>query len=122
MPLYEYQCESCGVRFELIRKFSDPPLEACPTCGGPVRKLVSSPAFHLNGSGWYATDYARKSDSGDKAEKAEKAEKADKADKAEKGGAREPAAAAEGKTADAAAAKSGKPAAPATTSTGGKDN
>lgn len=60
MPLYEYQCESCGARFELIRKFSDPPLDACPTCQGPVRKLVSSPAFHLKGSGWYATDYAKK--------------------------------------------------------------
>jgi predicted nucleic acid-binding Zn ribbon protein len=46
----------------VIRKFSDPPLEVCPTCGkGPVQKLVSSPAFHLKGSGWYATDYARKS-------------------------------------------------------------
>ena len=62
MPLYEYQCDSCGARFELIRKFSDPPLEACPTCGAEgVRKLVSSPAFQFKGSGWYATDYAKKS-------------------------------------------------------------
>ena len=64
MPLYEYQCEACGVRFERIRKFSDPPLEVCPTCGsGPVQKLVSSPAFQFKGSGWYITDYARKSGS-----------------------------------------------------------
>ncbi len=64
MPLYEYQCEACGARFELIRKFSDPPLEKCPTCGqGPVQKLVSSPAFQFKGSGWYVTDYARKSGS-----------------------------------------------------------
>jgi putative FmdB family regulatory protein len=60
MPLYEYQCDVCGRRFELIRKFSDPPLEACPTCGGAVRKLMSSPAFQFKGSGWYITDYARK--------------------------------------------------------------
>ncbi len=61
MPLYEYQCEACGVRFELIRKFSDPPLETCASCGkGPVTKLVSSPAFQFKGSGWYITDYAKK--------------------------------------------------------------
>lgn len=66
MPLYEYQCDACGVRFELIRKFSDPPLEVCPTCGkGPVQKLISSPAFQFKGSGWYVTDYARKSGGGD---------------------------------------------------------
>jgi putative FmdB family regulatory protein len=65
MPLYEYKCDACGARFEMIRKFSDPPLEQCSVCGkGPVAKLVSSPAFHLKGSGWYATDYAKKSESG----------------------------------------------------------
>lgn len=67
MPLYEYQCDACGNRFEVIRKFSDPPLETCAKCGvtGQVHKLLSSPAFHLKGSGWYATDYAKKSgDSG----------------------------------------------------------
>jgi putative FmdB family regulatory protein len=62
MPLYEYQCDSCGHRFEVIQKFSDPPPEACPRCHGTVRKLVSSPAFQFKGSGWYVTDYARKSD------------------------------------------------------------
>src|SRR5712691_5118626 len=61
MPLYEYQCDGkCGKRFEVIRKFSDPPLEKCPTCGGPVHKLQSSPAIQFKGSGWYITDYARK--------------------------------------------------------------
>src|SRR6478672_2985388 len=62
MPLYEYECESCNHRFEVIQKFSDSPIEKCPKCGGGVRKLVSSPAFHLKGSGWYATDYARKNE------------------------------------------------------------
>ena len=59
MPLYEYQCEACGHRFEVIQKFSDPPLEVCPKCGGAVAKLLSSPAIQFKGSGWYITDYAR---------------------------------------------------------------
>ena len=60
MPLYEYQCDACGHRFEVIQKFSDPPLETCPKCGGAVRKLQSAPAFQFKGSGWYITDYAKK--------------------------------------------------------------
>lgn len=64
MPLYEYQCEACTHRFEAIQKFSDAPLETCPKCGGVVRKLLSSPAFHFKGSGWYITDYARAGKSG----------------------------------------------------------
>jgi len=65
MPLYEYQCESCAHRFERIQKFSDPPIETCPSCGGLVKKLPSSPAIQFKGSGWYITDYAKKSASGD---------------------------------------------------------
>src|SRR3954468_17052937 len=62
MPLYEYECEAeNGRRFEVIAKFSDPVLTVCPTCGGPVRKLISSPAIQFKGSGFYITDYARKS-------------------------------------------------------------
>ena len=60
MPLYEYQCNTCSHRFEVIQKFSDPLASECPTCGGPVRKLLSSPAIRFKGSGWYVTDYARK--------------------------------------------------------------
>ena len=59
MPLYEYQCEKCAHRFEVIQKFSDAPIEVCPKCGGPVVKLLSSPAIQFKGSGWYITDYAR---------------------------------------------------------------
>jgi len=59
VPLYEYECAKDG-RFELIRKFSDPPLSKCPTCGRPVEKLFSSPAIQFKGTGWYITDYARK--------------------------------------------------------------
>ena len=65
MPLYEYECEACGHRFEAIQKFSDAPLTACPKCGGTLRKLIASPAFQFKGSGWYITDYAKK-DSGGK--------------------------------------------------------
>ncbi len=61
MPLYEYQCDACGRRFEKIQKFSDAPLDVCELCGkGPVHKLLSSPAIQFKGSGWYITDYAKK--------------------------------------------------------------
>src|SRR6476659_6247727 len=67
MPIYEYECEACGNRFELIQKFSDPPVEICPKCGEPkVRKLMSSPAIQFKGSGFYITDYARKGGDGEK--------------------------------------------------------
>ena len=64
MPLYEYQCDACSHRFERIQKFSDPPIDICPKCNGTVRKLLSSPAIQFKGSGWYITDYAKKSGSG----------------------------------------------------------
>lgn len=60
MPLYEYECAACGKRFELIQKFSDPPEAACIACGGTAKRLLSTSAVHFKGSGWYATDYARK--------------------------------------------------------------
>lgn len=59
MPLYEYQCDDCQRRFEVIQKFSDPPVESCPTCTGLVKRLISSPAIHFRGSGFYLTDYGR---------------------------------------------------------------
>jgi putative FmdB family regulatory protein len=65
MPLYEYQCEACGQRFEIIQRFSDGPPEACRLCGkGPVQRLHSSPAIQFKGTGWYITDYAQKGKSG----------------------------------------------------------
>ena len=61
MPLYEYECDACGRRFEVIQKFSDAPVEVCRECGkGPVHRLLSSPAIQFKGSGWYITDYAKK--------------------------------------------------------------
>jgi putative FmdB family regulatory protein len=74
LPLYEYECPKDGT-FEKIRKFSDPPLVACPMCGGPIEKLLSAPAIQFKGTGWYITDYARKSGGGESAtEKKEKKE------------------------------------------------
>ncbi len=94
MPLYEYQCQACGKRLERIQKFSDPPLETCPHCGGKLEKLISSPAIQFKGSGWYVTDYARKSESSTKdkgsssskesGEKSASTEKTDKTEKTEK--------------------------------------
>lgn len=59
MPIYEYQCDQCAHRFEVIQKFSDAPITVCPKCGGPVEKLLSSPAIQFKGSGFYLTDYGR---------------------------------------------------------------
>jgi putative FmdB family regulatory protein len=67
VPLYEYECAKCRHRFEKIEKVSGPHTKKCPRCGGEVERLVVSPAIHFKGSGWYVTDYARKSSSGDSA-------------------------------------------------------
>ena len=61
MPLYEYQCQQCGERVEVIQKFSDPPYAHCPKCGGDMKKLFSAPAIQFKGSGFYKTDYPSKS-------------------------------------------------------------
>ena len=66
MPLYEYECACCGERFERIQKFSDPPEAACPKCGGPAERRLSPPAIQFKGTGWYVTDYARKSSPADR--------------------------------------------------------
>jgi putative FmdB family regulatory protein len=64
MPLYEYQCKKCHHRFERIQKFSDPHVKKCPECGGAVEQVVSAPAIQFKGSGWYVSDYAKKSSTG----------------------------------------------------------
>jgi putative FmdB family regulatory protein len=78
MPLYEYQCKKCGHRFEKIQKFSDKPVKKCPECGGAVEQTISAPAVQFKGSGWYVTDYPKKShtasDSGSKDTKETKKE------------------------------------------------
>lgn len=60
MPLYEYECTQCGQVEEVLQKFSDKPLKKCRTCSGSLRKLISNSSFHLKGTGWYVTDYAKK--------------------------------------------------------------
>lgn len=60
MPVYEYECESCGRRFEVMQKFSDPEVSECQFCSSKVRKILAPTAFVLKGTGWYASDYASK--------------------------------------------------------------
>jgi len=60
VPIYEYQCESCTNKFEVKQSIKDAPLIACPRCGKPVQRLISSPAIMFKGSGWYVTDYSEK--------------------------------------------------------------
>jgi len=60
MPLYEYKCDSCGSVFEVRERFSDEPLVVHESCGGKVERLISLSAFVFKGTGFYATDYARK--------------------------------------------------------------
>jgi putative FmdB family regulatory protein len=60
MPIYEFQCQSCGNEIEIIQKISDSPLTDCEACGKPdMKKMVSAAAFRLSGSGWYETDFKK---------------------------------------------------------------
>jgi putative FmdB family regulatory protein len=63
MPLYEYECKKCGHRFEKIQLYSDKMVKKCPECGGQVEQMISAPAVQFKGSGWYVTDYPKKSSS-----------------------------------------------------------
>jgi putative FmdB family regulatory protein len=83
MPLYEYKCRLCGKTFEVIQKFADEPLKTHPECGGPVEKLLSAPAFHLKGTGWYATDYGKGNGKPAKSEDSKSESKSEKAEKSE---------------------------------------
>ena len=78
MPLYEYKCRSCGKTFEVIQKFADEPLKTHLECGGIVEKLFSAPAFHLKGTGWYATDYAKGNGKSAQSEEAKAESKSEK--------------------------------------------
>jgi len=63
MPVYEYRCDACNIQFDLRQKFSDPPADRCPKCGGTVRKLVSAVSFSLKGAGWFGDGYGTKAES-----------------------------------------------------------
>jgi putative FmdB family regulatory protein len=86
MPIYEYECQTCNKITEAMQKFSDPPLTECPCCNGQLRKMISHSAFHLKGSGWYVTDYARKGDSAPQGKKEKPAESGNKSEAAPAGG------------------------------------
>src|SRR5262245_523732 len=60
MPTYQYRCQSCG-DYEVVQRITESALTSCQSCGNPVERLISPAAFVLKGSGWYTTDYARKS-------------------------------------------------------------
>ena len=62
MPVYEYRCNACNIQFELRQKFSDPPADRCPKCGGTVRKIVSAVSFSLKGAGWFGDGYGTKAE------------------------------------------------------------
>jgi putative FmdB family regulatory protein len=61
MPLYEYECEGCGVRFERRQHMEDEPVRACPECGGTVHRLIQPVGIIFKGSGFYVTDNRSKS-------------------------------------------------------------
>jgi putative FmdB family regulatory protein len=112
--LYEYECPKDG-RFELIRQFSDPPLKKCPKCGRPVEKLASAPAIQFKGTGWYVTDYAKKSGGGKGGEESKGGGKTDskgEAGKAESKGSESKSG--ENKSSDSSASKDAKESTPTT--------
>jgi putative FmdB family regulatory protein len=126
MPLYEYECESCGATFEVIQKFSDHSVETCRTCGGKVRRLLSAPAIQFKGTGWYITDYARKGAGGPEKEKDKAAADKEKAGAAstESGAASDAASSTPASGSDAKSGSSASPtpaaSSPSTTSSSDK--
>jgi putative FmdB family regulatory protein len=60
MPFYDYQCDKCKEKFEVLQKVSDEPLTACEKCKGSLKKILNSMTFHLHGPGFYSTDNKRK--------------------------------------------------------------
>jgi putative FmdB family regulatory protein len=59
MPIYDYKCHQCGQTFEVRQRISEEPLKVHEGCGGEVERLISAPALHFKGTGWYVTDYAK---------------------------------------------------------------
>jgi len=86
LPLYEYRCLKCDRHTEKIEKLGGPYLKKCPHCGGKMESVITAPAIQFKGTGWYVTDYGKKTSGGDatKQDKSEKSEKSEKADKSEK--------------------------------------
>ena len=88
MPLYEYACLKCKRHTDKIENLNGPHLKKCPHCGGKVESVITAPAIQFKGSGWYVTDYGKKSAGGDspKSDKSDTSEKSEKPEKSEKSG------------------------------------
>ena len=84
MPIYEYKCDNCGEVFEVRQKFADEPLSTHEKCGGPVHRLMSTPALQFKGSGWYVNDYGKGSNGSKKSDKESKESKEGKESKESK--------------------------------------
>src|SRR5688572_14910102 len=111
MPLYEYQCDVCDQRFEIIQRFSDPTPDTCRMCGkGPVRRLMSSPAIQFKGTGWYITDYSQKGKSSSEGSASE--QKAEKDSKDSKDSKVPAAASSDSPSSPSSSSDTAKPAAP----------
>jgi putative FmdB family regulatory protein len=126
MPLYEYECKKCGHRFEKIQKFSDRMVKKCPECGGVVEQMISAPAVQFKGSGWYVTDYAKKSSGLSSSESRDaKDSKREKDEKAKSdGGAKESSSkeSSSGESSSSSKDNSTKESSSKDTSSGSKDN
>jgi putative FmdB family regulatory protein len=85
MPLYEYECKKCHHRVEKIQSFSARHMKKCPDCGGVLEQVISAPAVQFKGSGWYVTDYAKKSSAGSSSSNGDSASKTESGSKAESG-------------------------------------
>lgn len=89
MPLYEYECEACGLRFERVQHFSDDPLRSCPECEGPVHRVIQPVGIIFKGSGFYVTDSRGRSSTLSSNGKADREGKAGAGEAASGGGAEE---------------------------------
>jgi putative FmdB family regulatory protein len=79
MPIYEYQCQKCGI-IEVSQRITEKPLVKCPTCKNKIKKLISNTSFQLKGTGWYVTDYARKGQNGSNGSKSSETKSASGSD------------------------------------------
>lgn len=95
MPLYEYECETCGIRFERKQRMTDAPLCTCPECSGPVHRIIQPVGIVFKGSGFYCTDHRTGSGatlSSGKSESADKSVSTDKNETTSKSAKKETAA------------------------------
>jgi putative FmdB family regulatory protein len=112
MPLYEYECKKCGHRFEKIQLYSDKMVKKCPECGGQVEQMISAPAVQFKGSGWYVTDYAKKSSSPGSSGSGDSSSKEKKDDKSKSDGGSKESASKDSSSKDSSSKESSSAASP----------